>query len=284
MEWIFDTDEEGFDRRVVEASRSTPVLVDFWAAWCGPCRMLTPVLEDVVEELEGKVLLAKVNVDQNPNLASRFGIQTIPAVHALVNGEIANSFVGLLPEASVRAFVESLVPTPADRLSAEAVEREGRKDWPAALQKYRDALADDPKHPMGLIGQFRCLVELKKWTEADVAYQAMPGPLQMEEEVFSLKNRMDLLRGADTGASADPLQQRIRLNPDDLEARYELAALEAAQGRYREALEECLVIVKKNRKFREDGGRKLMLQIFDLMEPRSPLAEEYREKLTRVIF
>ena len=283
-QWVFETNEQDFEKQVLERSKTAPVLVDFWAIWCGPCRMLGPVLEEAVEERQGEVLLAKINSDENPNLAARYGIQSIPTVLAFINGELANGFMGALPLPAIRQFIEEVLPKETDQLARKAEALALKQQWDEALQSYREALRSDPNHAASLIGQLGVLIRLERWPEAGEAYQKLPGLLQIRDEVQILKTRLDLGRAQAAGLSIPELQKKLEADPDDLEARDQLASLLAAKQQYREALEEWLTIVKRDRRFKDDGARKRMLQIFELIDPRSPLAEEYRDKLARVIF
>jgi len=281
---IVDVTEATFDREVLERSKTTPVLVDFWAPWCGPCRLLGPMLEEAVRRAEGRLALAKINSDEQPELALRHQIQGIPAVKVFVDGKIAGEFVGALPEAQLRRFLERFIPTEADRLAEQARRHESAGQWDEALRQYRDALAQQPDHAAALTGQLRILVQQRRWAEAQAAYDACPGPLQVTEEVEALRTRLELARAAAGGPSREVLEARLREQPDESEARHQLALCDAAEGRYREALEGWLAIVKRDRRFRDDGARKMMLQLFGVIGARAPLTEEYREKLARAIF
>jgi len=282
--WVFETTEQDFEKQVLERSKTVPVLVDFWAAWCGPCRLRGPILEEAVGERHGEVLLAKVNSDENPNLAARYSIQSIPTVLVFIDGELANGFLGALPLQAIRQFIEELIPKEADKLAREAETLALKQQWDEALQSYREALRSDPNHPASLIGHLGVLIRLERWAEAEEAYQKMPGLLQILDEVQNLKTRLDLSRAEAAGLSIPELQKKLEADPEDLDARDQLASLLAAKQQYREALEEWLTIVKLDRRFKDDGARKRMLQIFDLIDPRSPLAEEYREKLAAAIY
>jgi len=229
-------------------------------------------------------LLAKVNSDENPNLAARYSIQSIPTVLVFIDGELANGFLGALPLQAIRQFIEELIPKEADKLARKAETLALKQQWDEALQSYREALRSDPNHPASLIGHLGVLIRLERWAEAEEAYQKMPGLLQILDEVQNLKTRLDLSRAEAAGLSIPELQKKLLADPDDLDARDQLASLLAAKQQYREALEEWLTIVKRDRRFKDDGARKRMLQIFDLIDPRSPLAEEYREKLARAIY
>jgi putative thioredoxin len=273
-----------FDREVLERSNRMPVIVDFWAPWCGPCRLLGPMLEEAVRRAGGALALAKVNSDEEPELSLRHRVQGIPAVKVFVDGKVADEFVGAIPELQLRRFLERFIPTEADRLAEAARGHESAGRWEEALRGYRDALAMKPEHAASLTGQLRVLVQQRRWDEAQAAYDACPGPLQLTEEIEALKTRLELFRAAAEGPSRGELEERLRAQPEACDARYQLALRDAAEGRYREALEGWLTIVRRDRQFMDDGARKMMLRLFGLIGPRAPLTEEYREKLARAIF
>lgn len=282
-EWIQDVTEADFDQTVLAASKKVPVLVDFWAPWCGPCRALAPVLEHVVRSFEGRVRLARLNTDENPNLSYRYGIQGIPAVKAFVDGRMADEFIGALPERRVREFVEALIPTEADRLAEQAAALEAPR--PAdALGLYEEALRKNPAHPSSLTGRIRVLIALNRINEARDFFNRLPGSLLFHPDTPKTKTLLDLALVRQSGQSLSELRSRVEREPENLQALWDFAVRLSAEGRYSEALENYFAILKRDRGFKNDGARKSILQIFDLIGPRSSLAETYREKLARVLF
>lgn len=281
--WIKEATEADFEEKVIAASKTTPVLVDFWAVWCGPCRMLAPILERVVNAYQGKVQLVKVNTDENPGLAGRYRIQGIPAVKALVDGHIVDEFVGVLPERQVREFVDHLVPSEADLIAQKARPLEEKAPL-EALGLYEEALQYEPQHAVSLLGKLRLLLALGQIEEARLFFNRLPAALQFHEETRRLQIRLDLALSQKSGPSLAELRARAAHEPENLQHSFDLAHRLAAEGAYEEALERYLAIVRKDRRFKDNGARKAMLQLFELIGPRSPLAEKYRERLAQILF
>jgi putative thioredoxin len=281
--WIKEATEADFEEKVIVASKTTPVLVDFWAVWCGPCRMLAPILERVVNAYQGKVQLVKVNTDDNPSLAGRYRIQGIPAVKAFVDGHIVDEFVGVLPERQVREFVDNLVPSEADLIAQKARPLEEKQPL-EALNFYEGALQHEPQHAPSLLGKLRLLLALGRVEEARLFFNRLPAALQFHEETRRLQIRLDLALSQKSSPSLAELQARAAREPENLQHSFDLAQRLAAEGKYEEALERYFAIVRKDRKFKDDGARKAMIQLFEVIGPRSPLAEKYREKLAQTLF
>jgi putative thioredoxin len=276
-----DVTDASFDEDVLRRSETVPVVVDFWAPWCGPCRTIGPILERLAAEHEGELVLAKVNVDENPAVASSFGVRSIPAVKAFRGGELVDEFVGAVPESAARQFVERLLPTRADRHAAAGVDAERRGATAEAETCYRTAIELDPNHPAARLGLGRLLEE----TDPDAALgelgRVLPGTPE-RAEADRIAARIRLRR--DDGGGEDEVRHRLEANPADLTARLQLARLLAAREAYDEALAQLLEVVRADRTFEDGAARRAMLDVFEVLGPRHPLAERYRDELAKVLF
>jgi putative thioredoxin len=281
---IVDVGDADFAREVIERSARQPVIVDFWAPWCGPCRQLGPALERVVEAQGGAVRLAKVNVDESPQVARRFGVQSIPLVIAFKGGAPVAEFVGAQPESVLRRFVAGLLPSEADKLVAEAAELHAGGHVNAAEERLRSALASDARHPEALLALARVLAERGQTAEALALLERIStAPAAVEQAAEKLAAE---LRTATSAPAADleALRTRARAAPDDLGAQLELGRALAAARRYDEALPVLLAVVERDKGFADEAARKAMLDVFGLLGSDHPLVPEYRRKLSSVLF
>jgi putative thioredoxin len=281
-ERVFDVGDSDFEARVIERSKSVPVVVDFWADWCGPCRVLGPVLERLVAENDGEVELAKVDIDRSPGLAAAFGVRSIPMVVGFRDGHVAASFVGALPEQGVREFLARLLPSPAEKLSARADETMRAGQVAAAEEMYRQARHLDPRCDAAALGLAGILAQRGDDQQAlDLLATIDPGtPLRPDADRLAACIRIGEAGTADEAT----LRAKLEADANDHESRFTLAQSLAAREHYKEALEHYLEIVRRDRDFRDDGARKAMLDIFDLLGPEQELVQYFRSELAKVLF
>jgi putative thioredoxin len=278
---VIEVDERNFQKEVVERSRSTPVVIDFWAPWCGPCRTLGPTLEKLAAEGKGSWVLAKVNVDNNQRLAQAFGVQGIPAVKAVSDGRLAEEFTGVLPESQVRAWLQRFVP-PSVEQAAEDLAALATRDPQIAQQRYRDMLASDPKNDDARLGLGRLLV-LAGDPEGQDLLQGIALGTPGYPRAQAWLTLATYLGEADP-QSAFELLGRVDEDPADLQARYELAALKLGGRRYDEAIDLLLDIIARNRAFQNDAARKTLIAIFTALGDQEPVVMTGRRRLANLLF
>jgi putative thioredoxin len=281
--WVIDVTEADFEKAVLEASRERPVVVDFWAPWCGPCRALGPVLERLAEERNGDFLLAKVNTDENQNLAVEFGIQGIPAVKAVRDGRVVLEFEGALPEGHLRAFLDQVCPSPADRLAESAAKLEVT-DPAKAEAAYRQALAGDRPPDEARVGLARLLLARGADAESAELLEPVGTGGDTGAEAARLSARIALRARARELPDEATLRQRLEAEPENTQARYELGVLLAAAQRYEEALQTLLSVAERDRKLAGSAVREAMVEVFKAVGVRSPLADDYRDRLTKLLY
>lgn len=275
---VIEVGERDFEERVLEASRRVPVLVDFWAGWCRPCLVLGPVLEKLAGEHGGRFVLAKVNVDENPNLAAAFGVQGIPAVKAFRDGRVVDEFVGVQPEEAIRGLLRGLVPSEAEDMVEEAAKAEAAGDPTAAESGYRRALEVDPDHAGAALGLARILLARGEAREARTLLSRFPG----DPEAARLEAEADLRERAPSPEELADLRARLD-GGGDVETLVRVAAGEAVAGEPRAALERCLEALRGTGAGRE-AARDLMVRIFALLGDEHPLTQEFRPRLARALY
>jgi putative thioredoxin len=281
-QWTKDVSEENFEAEVLERSNAVPVLVDFWAPWCGPCKVLCPILEKLAEEYAGEFLLAKVNVDENQGLASVFGIQGIPAVKLFKDGDLASEFTGALPEPMLREFLSKFLPSAADKQAEEAAELEDAGKISEAKALYQAILESDPNQPKALLGMGRLAINEGNQDAALSYLDKISLVADERKEADRLIARVKLQGG--TAQNEAALREKVKSEPTNVAARFELAQALASVEKYEEALNEFLTIVKTDRTFQDDGARKAMIQIFEVLGSEDPLTDKYRSELAKVLF
>ena len=276
-EFIFETAEATFETDVVSRSYETPVIVDFWAPWCGPCRSLGPLLEGLAQERDGAFLLAKVNVDENPGLAVRFGVQGIPAVKAYHNGEVVAQFTGVAPERTVREFIQRVAPGEADTASSEAASLLATRHWEQAEEQLRVVLDSQPYNPAATLGLVRALIAQGKGDAALAFVEDFPASSEIVA-AQQLQPLAKLLAEVEYGNSnnADEV--------DVLEAQYWQSARLLARGQHAAAMDGLLEVLRQDKDFRSGEPRMVILGVFALLGDDDPLTRQYRDELAGILF
>ncbi len=279
----FDTTSAGFEREVLERSKSVPVLVDFWAPWCAPCRALKPILEKLAVEFEGRFALAKVNTDENPEIATQYGVRGIPNVKAFVDGALAGEFTGALPESGVRGFLEGLMPSESEKLRRAAIAGAAKGDAAAAEATLREAIGLEPANAAARVDLAALLLARDDYAGAEDQLAAVPEEAR-DERAAAIAARVALWKRGQSLPDLATLAARVAARPEDLEARLGYADRLAADGRFRAALDELIEVVRRDRGAQRERARKTMLALFGLAADQPELVGEYRRKLSGALY
>ena len=279
-----DVSQADFEEQVVEASFKQPVVIDFWAPWCAPCKVLKPILEKLADEYGGKFKLAKVNSDENQEIAARYAVRGIPAVKAMVEGKIINEFTGALPEGSVREWLDKIIPSPAEELRREAQQLAASGDVEGALQRLAEATELDPNNEWVRVDAAEFLLAQHNAEGAQRLLDTLKDiDILKDARVLQLKAQVRLAEMKAEGDSEAVLATAVKSNENDLEARLKLANVLIASNRAAEGMDQLLEIVRRDRGFRDDIGRKTLLDVFNLLGGQGELVATYRRKLAALL-
>jgi putative thioredoxin len=288
---IKNSSTASFMADVIDASNDQPVIVDFWAPWCGPCKTLGPAIEKAVRDARGAVRLVKINVDENQELAQQMRIQSIPAVYAFKNGRPVDGFVGALPESQIKQFVQRLStggakgPSPIDDAVEMAKEAIAAGDHGRAATIFTQVLEHEPDHVEAIAGLARAYIARNEFDRARQTLERAPKESAGNADLAAARASLELAEaGSKAKGALGELKARIERDPNDLEARYELAAALFAAGEREAAIEQLLEIIRRNRAWNEEAARKQLLKFFEAMGPTDPLTVSARRRLSSILF
>jgi putative thioredoxin len=289
---VKDSDQRSFAKDVLEVSRTRPVIVDFWAPWCGPCKTLGPIIEKAVKNAKGAVQLVKVNIDENQMLAQQLRIQSIPAVYAFFQGRPVDGFVGALPESQIKQFIDRLVQAtggtaPGEQL-AELLEHaraalEGG-DVSLAARIYGEILQQDPENPTAVAGMARCYIESGDMARAKNLLARLPPAVANHAEITAVRSSIELAEQAEQAGPVGELEAKVAANPKDHQARLDLATALYAAGKRQEAVDHLLESIRLDRKWNEEAARKQLLKYFEALGFNDPVAVAGRKRLSSILF
>jgi putative thioredoxin len=285
---IKDGSTATFMADVVEASKQVPVIVDFWATWCGPCKQLSPALEKAVSAARGAVKLVKIDVDQNQDLAAQFRVQSIPSVFAFKDGQPVDGFAGALPESQIKDFIKRLTgetgPSPVDQALEQAQAAYDTGDFGAAGNLYMQVLQEDPASTTAVAGVIRCAVASGQLEQAREILGQLPEEALKDAEIAAAKTALDLAEAGQSAGDTAGLEAQVAANANDHQARFDLAAALFGGGEEEAAIDHLLEIVGRDRQWQDDGARKRLVEIFEALGPAHPATVAGRRKLSAMLF
>jgi putative thioredoxin len=287
MSFVIDINQDQFVEEVIEKSKTTPVIVDFWAPWCGPCKQLTPILENLVNKKNGKVILAKINVDENQGIAGQLNIQSIPTVYGFVDGKPVDAFQGAQPESKIEIMIDKLIDAaPGNEVPKLLEEADGLfKDqkFEEAQTIYETLVGMDPGNPKVISGLLRCLVQLKKYDDAKEMIASLDDATLKNEEITKINKLISTL-GADGSSDLEELKSVVSNDPNNKEKRFELAQNYLSANETELGFNELLIIFEQDSKWKDEAAKKKLLEYFDLLGFNDPNVLEARKKLSSLMF
>jgi len=288
MSFVIDITEDQFINEVIEKSKNIPVLVDFWAPWCGPCKQLTPTLEKLVNQKNGKIILAKINVDENKNIAAQLNIQSIPTVYGFIDGRPIDAFQGAQPESKIEAMIEKLIDaTPGNEIPQLLIQAEDffkEQKYEEAKKIYENLVALDPGNIKIISGLLRCLIQMKMFDDAKEMLESLDEKTIESNEIIKIRKLLDSLNSNENSTSTEELKIQLQKIPDNKNVRLELSILYLQSNQIEKGFQELLTLYGQDPKWNDEAAKKKLLEYFEMLGFNDPNVMEARKKLSSLMF